>query len=834
MRLLRPLLLVSCLLVAASPAFAGVAQTIKVDGVNDFEPSNLVRDDRYDTQRFYCSPDSVFALDIGRAFVTNNSNYLFIGFDWPHKSGCYDNSPGPNLGIAIDVNTPAGGSTDPWGRKIGWANLTNKPDFVVYSVPRVPGNTVHWQMMYKWTGTAWGDSTKLVKGLNAGTDAVGMIENDSTGFVELAIPLSALGVATGATVNVEVWYTQDGGTKGPLDALMSSSVQMSHFPSTTTWDTSAVVQMTQMAPYTVLAFTDTVACKVSQAVATGFTLNAGKQFAVSTNRIDVTFDEPVSQATANVTGNYAFSGPDSRSVILASRDPSAHTVVHLVLNSAIQANAGFYGITVTNVQDLAGNTIVPNGTTNVGSFFIQNLVFQCDPGVALCKGVFTPADTFSVEGSLAPLTFDPLCDNALMYDGDANLVWGTTVPFVMPKNAVTGKAETDLEYKFGHQCSYEGGANRTYHLSSDNGASVTLTDYWNRENPADFTAQPVDVVFQVNAARVSPVPADTIYLQGAEYPLSFTPSGLVMKDDGLAPDLTAGDQIYTAKVRFPKCTRKNFEWKAFYRGAFECLGQGNRTVWLNDAAYDTVGGTLGALWLPARGIERCSRTDKPVTVVFKVSMPPATPLADTVAVMGSDSTLVWERPLGPDARMNDAGTGFDQVAGDHLWTTGVTFPDSTNLNVEFKFWHNGFLECFGMNNRTMTIDDVLYSTTTPQVRVPSLWDYCSDATADVPAGPATPDANAAFATLMQSFPNPMSPRTTIRFDLKRAGEASLTIYDVTGRRVATLLRGALQAGPHDVQWNGRDDNGNLLRSGVYLYELAMGKDRLSRRIALMR
>ena len=42
-----------------------------------------------------------------------------------------------------------------------------------------------------------------------------------------------------------------------------------------------------------------------------------------------------------------------------------------------------------------------------------------------------------------------------------------------------------------HQCrDYDGGANRTYHLSSDNGASVTLSDYWNRENPADFTAHP--------------------------------------------------------------------------------------------------------------------------------------------------------------------------------------------------------------------------------------------------------------------------------------------------------------------------------------------------------
>ena len=44
----------------------------------------------------------------------------------------------------------------------------------------------------------------------------------------------------------------------------------------------------------------------------------------------------------------------------------------------------------------------------------------------------------------------------------------------------------------------------------------------------------------------------------------------------------------------------------------------------------------------------------------------------------------------------------------------------------------------------------------------------------------------------------------------------------------------LQPGPHEVQWDGRDADGRLLRSGVYLYELSMGADRLSRRIVLTR
>jgi len=836
MRWLRPLLLASCLLVAAVPAFAAIAQTIVGDGVNDFDPSNLVRDDRYDTQQFWCDPDSIFALDIGRAYLTNDNNYLYIGFDWPHKWGCYDNSPGPNLGIALDVNTDAGGTTDPFSRRIGWTNLANRPDFVIYDVPSVPGNTYHYQIMYKWNGTAWLDSTYLVSGVNAGPNALGMVDDSDSGFVEVKIPLTALGVTSGATLNVEWWYTQDGTNKGPLDAVMSSDVQMSHFgyPGSTTWDTTAVVQMTQMAPYGVMAMNDTVAPKVTRAVATGFTLNASKQFVVSTNKIDVTFDEPVDQATANVAGNYVFSGPVSRTVILASRDLSATNVVHLLLTSAISANDAFYNITVSNVKDLANNTIVANGNTNVGSFFIQNLVFNVDPGVALCRGTFTAADTFSVEGSLSPLTFETLCDNALMYDGDANLVWDATVPFAMPKDAVSGKAEADLEYKYVHDCvDYDGGANRVYHLSSDNGATVTLSDYWNREDPADYTDHAIDVVFQLNAALVSPAPADTFYLQGNQAPLSFTPSGIALADDGASPDLAAGDGIYTALVRFPQCTYKTPEWKVYYRGAFECLGQGNRSFWLNDAAYDTVGGAMGPLWLPARGIERCTVTDKPITVVFRVFMGPADPqpgVGDTVAVVGDRLPLDFTTPPAL-AWMNDSGTGYDEEAGDNRWTVAVTFPDSTETYVHYKFWMNSVFECFGMDNRWFALDDLNHSTATPQWPEIGLWDYCSSL-ADVPVVPVT--AGADFAVLRQSFPNPMSPRTTIRFELRRAGEVKLAVFDITGRRVNTLMDRTLQPGPYEIQWDGRDADGRLLRSGVYLYELSMGKDRLSRRVVLTR
>ena len=67
--------------------------------------------------------------------------------------------------------------------------------------------------------------------------------------------------------------------------------------------------------------------------------------------------------------------------------------------------------------------------------------------------------------------------------------------------------------------------------------------------------------------------------------------------------------------------------------------------------------------------------------------------------------------------------------------------------------------------------------------------------------------------LMQNFPNPFNPTTTIRYDLPRATKVSLKVYDMLGREVATLAQGLLKAGNYQVQWNA------YVASGIYFYRL---------------
>ena len=74
-------------------------------------------------------------------------------------------------------------------------------------------------------------------------------------------------------------------------------------------------------------------------------------------------------------------------------------------------------------------------------------------------------------------------------------------------------------------------------------------------------------------------------------------------------------------------------------------------------------------------------------------------------------------------------------------------------------------------------------------------------------------------TLNQNYPNPFNPSTDISFDAGVSGEVSLVIYDILGNKVRTLVSGFVTPGNYVVSWDGTDNNGNNVSSGVYVYTL---------------
>lgn len=73
-------------------------------------------------------------------------------------------------------------------------------------------------------------------------------------------------------------------------------------------------------------------------------------------------------------------------------------------------------------------------------------------------------------------------------------------------------------------------------------------------------------------------------------------------------------------------------------------------------------------------------------------------------------------------------------------------------------------------------------------------------------------------SLSQNYPNPFNPETYIDFTLPHEAEVSLMIYNVKGQVVKTLIQGRMSAGAHTVRWNGRNNTGERVSSGVYFYK----------------
>jgi hypothetical protein len=104
----------------------------------------------------------------------------------------------------------------------------------------------------------------------------------------------------------------------------------------------------------------------------------------------------------------------------------------------------------------------------------------------------------------------------------------------------------------------------------------------------------------------------------------------------------------------------------------------------------------------------------------------------------------------------------------------------------------------------------------------------------VPAGSPVGDLPAAEPLLAQNVPNPFNPETTIAFNLPEAGPVRLTVYDISGKLVRTLVDEPREAGRHKVTWQGDDEAGHPVASGVYLYQLDAVGVREVRRMTLMR
>jgi hypothetical protein len=88
--------------------------------------------------------------------------------------------------------------------------------------------------------------------------------------------------------------------------------------------------------------------------------------------------------------------------------------------------------------------------------------------------------------------------------------------------------------------------------------------------------------------------------------------------------------------------------------------------------------------------------------------------------------------------------------------------------------------------------------------------------------------------LGQNYPNPFNPTTHIDYYLPANQRVTISVYDVRGKRVATLVDGVVGYGNHTVEWNGTDARGNRAGSGVYFYRMTAGSKVITKKLVVVK
>ena len=88
--------------------------------------------------------------------------------------------------------------------------------------------------------------------------------------------------------------------------------------------------------------------------------------------------------------------------------------------------------------------------------------------------------------------------------------------------------------------------------------------------------------------------------------------------------------------------------------------------------------------------------------------------------------------------------------------------------------------------------------------------------------------------LGQNYPNPFNPTTQISFAIPEPSHVIIEVFNITGQRVATIVDDFMATGAYTVNWNGSDQNGYEVASGIYLYRLTAGTYSETKKMVLMK
>ena len=265
------------------------------------------------------------------------------------------------------------------------------------------------------------------------------------------------------------------------------------------------------------------------------------------------------------------------------------------------------------------------------------------------------------------------------------------------------------------------------------------------------------------------------------------------------------------------------------------------------------GGTYGVSGLP-EGLSFDPDTRTISGTPTKATNGPVTVTVALIDAAGQVTTTTFTIKVSTSAGSSDSSLGFTATIANQVYTVGSSIPSlvlpvATGGTGTLSYGISGLPEGLSFDRTTRTISGTPTAETNGSVTVTyTAIDEAGNTavtTFSITVNPGL-DLGGFFDlfgkavalptefVLADNSPNPFNPQTMIRYALPQAADVELTVYNVVGQPVRTLVAQHQHAGLYAVEWDATDDRGHRLSSGVYLYRLQAGEFREVKKMLLLK
>ncbi|HNW99770.1 MAG TPA: C25 family cysteine peptidase [Candidatus Cloacimonadota bacterium] len=245
-----------------------------------------------------------------------------------------------------------------------------------------------------------------------------------------------------------------------------------------------------------------------------------------------------------------------------------------------------------------------------------------------------------------------------------------------------------------------------------------------------------------------------------------------------------------------------FKWQYIKDGSSV---SGSDCAWLDNIVFPVVGGTQGT---PSFAVSTQNMPFGQVTIASHAVLP--------ITITNNGNTIMLGTITGSEifkiapTETTDASTEMSYViAAGESETYDVIFTPAEQMIYNQQV--------------TITSDDQNHSSTAVNVSGEGM-----------PVGNNDPHVIPAVTELIGNYPNPFNPETSISFSLKERTNVNVAVYNVLGQKVKTLVNGELPAGMNHVRWDGKDDNGKSVGSGVYFTKMEAGRYTSTKKMIMLK